>query len=152
MSDQTKQLCDSINSHFDEMVARIRRVREAVAAARLRVARAVQVRPDEANQRAEGRDTSFQKERLPVIANGKGDLADAETETQRCEASHDAENLARHADQNEQYALVFILTGFLAIDAAEVAALRALDARLTAEEMANDDSANTLSCQTSSLI
>ena len=27
MSDQTKQLCDRINSHFDEMVVRIRQVR-----------------------------------------------------------------------------------------------------------------------------
>jgi hypothetical protein len=143
MSNQTKEFLDSINVYFDEMETRIRQVREAVAAAMASVTRAVPATFHEPEQPDDEHNRRFQQDQLRIIATDGGFVPDAGTESRRWKASQEAETLAHHAGQNEQYALVFIVTALFAINAAEAAALDALHARLTADEIAKDGSAQT---------
>jgi len=140
MRDRTEQLTESISVRLDEIEARIRQIREAAAAARLRVARAVQAKLDEATQRAAARNIQFQHERARVNAKVKRGLAGDKTKIEQWKTSHDSKKLARHADRAEQYALAAIMDASDAIDEVEIAALGALDARLTADEAGSDES------------
>ena len=141
MHDRTEQLTHSISVRLDEMEGRIRQIREAAGLARLRIARAVQAKLDEATQRSETRNIQFQRERARVNAKVKRGLLGDKTKIQQWKASHDTRKLTRHADQAEQYALAAIMDASDAIDEVEIAALEALDARLTADEAASGGSA-----------
>jgi hypothetical protein len=140
MSDRMERLSESIGARLNEMAARIQQFHDAITAP-VHIGRAVLAKLDKAKQRVEARKVQFQNERSRVNSKIKRDLAAALTKIQQWKVSHDAEKLSRHADHVEQYALAAILDACDAIDKAEVAALEALDARLTAEEIAKDGSA-----------
>ena len=133
MSEQGRQLCENINSRLDEMEARIRQVREGITAASMKIARAVQAKLDEAKRRAEMRNGQFQKERVQLNSKVKRDLEIAREKLEGWKASRDAEKLSRHADNAEQHALAAIIDACDAMDEAELAALQALEARMTAD-------------------
>jgi hypothetical protein len=140
MSEQRRRFCENVNSRLDEMEARIRQVREGITAASMKIAGAVQAKLDEAKRRTEMRSRQFQQERAQVNSKVKRDLEIAQEKLEGWKASRDAEKLSRHAENAAQYALAAIIGACDAMDEAELAALQALEARMTADA-ANEGSA-----------
>ena len=140
MSEQRRRLCENMNARLDEIAGRIGQIRDAVSATSMKVARAVQAKLDDAKRRFEMRNARFQKEREQLNSKIKCDLAGAREHIAAWKASRDVEKLSRHAQDAEQHALAAMLIACDAMDEAELAALEALDARLSADAAANERS------------
>jgi hypothetical protein len=97
---------------------------------------AVKAKLDQAKARIDSRNTQMKDAHARAKSKVKQDIADARGKVEKWKADHEADKLARHAENAEQNAEIAILDAADAVDEAEYAALEALQARLVAEEAA----------------
>jgi hypothetical protein len=141
MSDPIDKLCADLNARLNALDASVRRVKASIAAAPAKAERAFRINLDQAEARIGERQTLTKDSQARRKSKLKQDIAEAKDKIEKWKANHEAERLARYADNADEYAAYAILDALSAVDDAEVVALEAIQARLDAEVAASAASA-----------
>jgi hypothetical protein len=133
MTHSPAQLSKCIDDRLAEIIHQVTDARDAFAGITHPSNRAVDAKLEQLRSRASARSSQFQKERDRVNSKVKRALTHAKEMLEAWKDSGQTEKLRRYADQAEQYAMAAILDANDAIDAALIAAMDSLAARLSAE-------------------
>jgi rhodanese-related sulfurtransferase len=127
---ETQQLSRSFDDRLVEIIHQIVDARDAFASDDRHIIRSVDVRLEQVRARANSRSAQFRKERERVNSKVKRTLASAKQKAKSWKETGQSQKLRRYADQAEQFALAALFDANEAVDAALIAAMESLEARL----------------------
>ena len=133
MTHSPAQLSKCIDDRLAEIIHQVTDARDAFTNVAHHANRTVDAKLEQLRSRASARSSQFQKERERVNLKVKRALAHAKEMLEGWKDSGQTEKLRQYADQAEQYAMAAILDANDAVDAALIAAMDSLAARLMAE-------------------